>query len=307
METEDKAEELADGKQNLRAVPRFEVDADAHLLLVKHGSTLPCRIADLSLTGCRACTEERFPAGTMVRVELSFSVHGLVFRFGGITQWTDGRHQVGIRFVDVPARRKEELIEALSEVEVENTAKAAKRAAEELAAEEQAAALEAADAAAAEQAAATGQEEENIPPPFELRNPVLVFAARPPGSHSKPAWRARRALKPEEVDMTALIHLMNAGSWLQGRILDLSPSGCRIRTGDCFPVAIHTRVETEFRVDGLPFRLDGVIQGIRDGDRRNVNIRFLEMSMRKREQVDRLIEEIEELKGQETRATEPEE
>jgi hypothetical protein len=57
-------------------------------------------------------------------------------------------------------------------------------------------------------------------------------------------------------------------------------------------VGIYTRVETEFRLDGLPFRLDGVIQGARDGDARNVGIRFLEMSSRKQEQVEQLIEEL---------------
>jgi hypothetical protein len=55
-------------------------------------------------------------------------------------------------------------------------------------------------------------------------------------------------------------------------------------------------VETEFRLEGLPFRLGGVIQAIHD--RRHVGIRFLDMSSRKREQVEQLVEEIEELREQ---------
>jgi hypothetical protein len=49
-------------------------------------------------------------------------------------------------------------------------------------------------------------------------------------------------------------------------------------------------VETEFCLEGLRFRLGGVIQAIHD--RRNVGIRFLDISQRKREHVEQLIAEI---------------
>jgi hypothetical protein len=49
-------------------------------------------------------------------------------------------------------------------------------------------------------------------------------------------------------------------------------------------------VETEFKVDGLPFRLAGVVQSVHD--RFTVGIRFLDMSARKRDQLVHLIEEI---------------
>jgi hypothetical protein len=61
-------------------------------------------------------------------------------------------------------------------------------------------------------------------------------------------------------------------------------------------------VETEFRIEGLPFRLGGVIQAVHDRDRRNVGIRFLDVSARKREQVEQLIEEIEELRARQGQA-----
>ena len=83
-------------------------------------------------------------------------------------------------------------------------------------------------------------------------------------------------------------------SRLRGRILDLSLSGCRIRTDERFPVGIYTRVETEFQLEGLPFRLAGVIQAIHD--KRTVGIRFLDMSSRKREHVEELIEDIREMR-----------
>lgn len=103
--------------------------------------------------------------------------------------------------------------------------------------------------------------------------------------------KERRAQIRHEVDTVAIILLVNVGSALRGRILDLSLSGCRIRTDERFPVGIYTRVETEFHLEGLPFRLGGVIQAIHN--RNMVGIRFLDLSERKRQQVLDLIGEIE--------------
>lgn len=323
MEPAEKAEELTAGRQNLRAVPRFEVDAEAQLLLVEHGATLPCRIADLSLSGCRLLTRDRFPAKAMIRVEVTFKVRGLAFRFCGITQWTDGRNQVGIRFVDVSTRRKEEFLEAIAEVETENAAKQAaeNEAAAMRAAEEQAAAELAAGQASSppilEQDESPAQplilvpaipqtaEAQLLPKPGSLY--VVPKAGGPQGPPASEAnltgskgpsarlpKRERREQLREGVDTSAVIYLIHVASRLTGRILDLSLGGCRIRTDERFPVGIYTRVETEFRLEGLPFRLGGVIQAIHD--RHSVGIRFLDMSSRKREQVEQLIAEIEELK-----------
>ena len=117
-------------------------------------------------------------------------------------------------------------------------------------------------------------------------------------SQATPTGRDRRVASREAVDTTAVIFLVKIASRLPGRILDLSLGGCRIRTDERFPVGIYTRVETEFRLEGLPFRLGGVIQVIHD--RHTVGIRFLDMSIRKREQVEQLMEEIREMKEQGT-------
>jgi len=84
---------------------------------------------------------------------------------------------------------------------------------------------------------------------------------------------------------------------MQGQIVDLSLGGCRIRSVEPFPVGIHTRVEIEFCLNGLPFRLAGVSQTIHD--RHQVGIRLLDVSSRKREQLQQLIAEIEESQRQE--------
>ena len=118
------------------------------------------------------------------------------------------------------------------------------------------------------------------------------MGARPPAAGAA-AHRERRQQARHELDTSATILLVNVGSTLQGRILDLSLNGCRIRTDERFPVGIYTRVETEFRLQGLPFRLGGVIQAIHD--RNTVGIRFLDLSERKRKQVLELIGEIEQL------------
>jgi c-di-GMP-binding flagellar brake protein YcgR len=284
-ESTEKAAELADEPQNRRSAPRHGVDEDARLLLIKQGSTVACRIVDLSPGGCCVRTREPFPAGSMVRVEVAFKVRGLAFRFSGVTQWTDSRNLAGIRFVDLPLRRKAELDEALCEVEEENAAKAAKEAADKQAAEQRAAARKAVPAPA------TPQAEQQTPrqAPAQIPAPAMAAQSAAP-AQAKPTGRERREASREAVDTSAVIHLIHVASRLSGRILDLSLHGCRIRAQERFPVGIYTRVETEFHLEGLPFRLGGVVQAIHD--RHTVGIRFLDMSSRKREQVQQLIEEI---------------
>lgn len=107
--------------------------------------------------------------------------------------------------------------------------------------------------------------------------------------------RERRQSLRFDVDDSAAIHLVRVGSILRGRILDLSLSGCRIRTVDRLLLGIYTFVEVEFRHEGLPFRLAGVIQAVHD--RNTVGIRFLDISERKREQLEELILDLQEIAG----------
>ena len=121
-----------------------------------------------------------------------------------------------------------------------------------------------------------------------LRFPTLgqaTSAARPPTT-----LRERRSARRQDIDSSAFLIMVSSGSRLAGRILDLSLSGCRIRTADRFPLGIYARIEAEFHAEGLPFRLGGVVQAIHD--RCHVGIRFLDMSPRKREQLEQLIAEL---------------
>jgi len=318
MEVEQSAEEPATGQTQRRATPRLPVDGPASLFVVKHESIVPCHVMDLSMGGCRIETEQRFVAGSQARVEVSFTVNGLVFRFNGLTQWTDGAHQIGIRFVDVTSRRKDELVDILIEVEQQNAAKAAKLAAEaqalaalaEAALETEAQAaeqelpvpsveLELEDEGVADAEAGTGGEIRAGSEAAALSVPAATLpeAECPTAcqASAKPPKRERRTQSRFEVDTSAVIYLINVGSSLSGRIVDLSLGGCHIRTREHFPVGIYTRVETEFRLEGLPFRLGGVIQAVHDRGRFNIGIRFLDISPRKRDQVEQLIREIEEM------------
>jgi c-di-GMP-binding flagellar brake protein YcgR len=110
---------------------------------------------------------------------------------------------------------------------------------------------------------------------------------------AKSASKAERRKEPRhKVDGSAILHLLTLGIKMPGRVLDLSLGGCALRTVDPFVLGIYRRVEVEFQIEGLPFRLAGVTQSIHD--RNTIGIRFLNLSERKREQVLQLIEELKE-------------
>jgi c-di-GMP-binding flagellar brake protein YcgR len=112
----------------------------------------------------------------------------------------------------------------------------------------------------------------------------------------RPLAVERRSHSRHAVNDSATIILFKIVSRLAGRIVDLSLGGCRIHCHERFPVGIYTAVEIEFKVDGISFRLGGVVQVIHD--RRTVGIRFLDMSHRKREHLEQLIREIQEWRSQ---------
>jgi hypothetical protein len=272
MDVEEKTEAAGAIRQDeQRAHPRFPVDEDSVLLVVARNQPRACRILDLSLTGCRLRALEPFSAFAHARVEVAFKINGIAFRFPGVIQWTDGQNLAGVRFVNIIPRRQEELAEVIGEVEAITAARAQEQAAEKAEAEKRARKL-------AETQAREGAAPEAIAPPASVH-------LSPSGDRSGPARH--------EVDTSAAIFLAEAGYRLEGRILDLSVSDCCIRTAERVLVSIHTRVETELCLDGFLFRLSGVIQAIHD--RNTVGIRFLDMSERKREQVEELMKEIEEM------------
>ncbi|HVZ82062.1 MAG TPA: PilZ domain-containing protein [Terracidiphilus sp.] len=122
--------------------------------------------------------------------------------------------------------------------------------------------------------------------------------------NDSPQYRRRRAYPRYTVDTTAILYMVDVGARMTGRLLNLSLGGCLIRTDDRFPTGAFRRIEAEFCLQGIPFRLPGVTQNVRD--RRNVGIRFLDLSDRKREQLARLMREIAEESGSDVPSDRPE-
>jgi len=299
MDGQEETESSGAGQQENRAHPRYSVDEDSVLVLVAHGMPVKARIVDLSLEGCRVRTIDRFTAKSGRAIEITFKANGIDFRCNGVVQWTDGNHFLGIHFVNMTNRRKEALAEVIEEMAAAAAARA--RTADLLAAEQEGSASALAEVSNG--VAATPVE----PAATKVRAPAIAETATEPSApprlekteapaEAPPPVRQlanphdRRGQARLEVNDLATIFLVKVGSELRGQILDLSLSGCRIRTDEHFPVGIYTRVETEFYLRGLPFKLSGVIQAIHN--RNTVGIRFLDLSERKRQEILELIDEI---------------
>ena len=275
-----------------RAYPRYSLDEDSVVLFMGHGMPLSGCIVDLSMDGCRVRTRELNSARPQSRVEVCFKLNEVSFRFSGVVEWADSCNTLGIRFVDMIPRRRVALAAVIDQMEAASAARA--EAVNTLFPEQEAAVQ--AKGEAKESAEKQNRElAEHKAEELAAEQPAAQQAPAGTGQQSSEAGtrRDRRGQERHELDTFAKILLIKIGCELRGRILDLSLSGCRIRTDERFPVGVYTRVETEFCMDGLTFRLGGVIQAIHD--RNVVGIRFLDLSERKRQQVAELICEIQQI------------
>jgi c-di-GMP-binding flagellar brake protein YcgR len=107
-----------------RVDSRQSVSDEAEVQFVRSGSIACGQIVDLSVGGCGIRTEQPFPQGIYTRVEVSFRLHGLSFRLGGVIQAVHDRHTVGIRFLDVSERKRELILELLRELTAIRSAQA---------------------------------------------------------------------------------------------------------------------------------------------------------------------------------------
>jgi c-di-GMP-binding flagellar brake protein YcgR len=103
--------------RNRRLETRCGVDTSAVIRLIKTRSQLAGQILDLSMGGCRIHTVERFPLGIYTRVEVEFHLRGLPLLLGGVVQAIHERKEVGIRFLDVSPRKRDDLKELIAEIE----------------------------------------------------------------------------------------------------------------------------------------------------------------------------------------------
>ena len=294
MEACEKRQMLAARQLERRSDLRYSVDEDSVVLFVGHGVPQEARLVDLSQEGCRLRTTEPVLARVRLPVEVFFNVDGVSFRFRGVLQWTDGHRLIGVRFVNIIPQRMVELANIVCGME--KTAAVRAEAVNLLVAEYETTertGREAMVRAVNGNPRLMAEARMHLQEDARAVKPVFMAEGAEPASHAS-LGRERRQQSRHEVSPLVTILLVNAGSKLQGHILDLSVTGSRVRTDENFTAGIYTRVETEFQLEGLPLRLGGVIQSIYD--RNTVGIRFLDLSEREREQVLGLIGEIEQLR-----------
>jgi hypothetical protein len=223
---------------------------------------------------------DQFKAEAQVRVEVTFTVRGLPLLLPGVIQWTNGADLFGIRFLEMSDRRRETLAEVLGEIAALHGGRLAR----------------AASGGAAKRKTKIHVVEQ---PPSQPVDAELWLTQRPAELRDSdkltPMADAhdRRAYPRQNLYSTAVISLINTGGQLRGQLLDLSLNGCSFRTDDPSKVNVHTRVNAELLLDGVLFRLPGVIEA--NEDQRILRIQFQGISDRLREQLKQFIEQIKEI------------
>ena len=75
-----------------------------------------------------------------------------------------------------------------------------------------------------------------------------------------------------------------------GSVANLSVQGCSIEADKKMPLLPHERVEVHLHLHGLTLQLAGIVRYMENNER--VGIEFTDVSKRKAEQIEQLIEEI---------------
>lgn len=264
-----------------RAYERYEINAPGGCLNYK-GSKFPSTIVNVSLGGCCVRTEIPFLGGNLANVEVELPIHGMVLRLVGIIQWIKGKNVMGIRFILPSARSKNQLAGLL-------TCLVDSSATEEI----KAALVEASTETATTQ---------SILPVKVLEAPKVAAqkpkspVVPPPEDPALPEPAAQKtsgeAFNPEVDEWPAVLRFLHDSSHLAGAIVGLTLEGCCFLTADRKDVATQIRVEVEFQMRGLPFRLAGVVETVHNW--RNIDIRFAALSSRRREELSQVLEELRE-------------
>lgn len=295
-----------------RTAPRFSLDESVRIHPVSGATSLQGRMRDLSVGGCRLEIDTRLLTGAMLRIELQFQIRGIAFRLAGVTAGKRTKNSLGVRFVDLNLRRREDLAEVLaylSSAEHTESRDPSAKPPQTIPVSKPALQSVAVDVRIRPDA----KPGKPIPRPHDKASAAAqsLVDAEQPGVHidvslaqraadAAPASRERRAHQRLKVDTRAQLYLVNTAIRMEGSIQDLSMAGCRIVTQERFNVGIYVRAEAEFYLHGLPFRLAGVSQAIINPN--TIGLRFIDMSERKREQLAALIAEIREALAEKTQS-----
>lgn len=102
----------ADRRQEIREA----VDTSAVLHLIDLAVRMDCHILDISPGGCRIHTTQLFHLGIFRRIEIDFRLEGLPFSLAGVTQAIYDKRTIGIRFLGMSERKREQLLQLMDEI-----------------------------------------------------------------------------------------------------------------------------------------------------------------------------------------------
>jgi len=280
---------------------------DARGTLIYSGEKNTCNVIDISLDGCLIRTHERFPYGALAYVEVDLHIYGLILHIGGVTQWTHKEHLIGVRFIHPTMRAKNELAGLLTCLVDSDAVEEIKEAIAEantdrilspiLSAEHPVVKKPKLETKPSQKVASNPSEASTAEPaqqapipatpvPLTVQTVPIVKIAPP---ESEPEYQPTEALG-ESDDWSADLHFLKDGSHLHGTVVDLGMDGCGFQMAYPYAGDYPCRIEVEFKMRGLPFRLGGVTEP--SGEECVVGIHFLDLSPRSQQQLAQLLEEI---------------
>jgi hypothetical protein len=270
------------GGRDRRVDERFDLDRAPGSLIHK-GASIPCEIFDVSLSGCRLRTLQPFTAGALESVKVVLAIQGMVLSIWGITQWTQGDRSIGIRFLHPTGRSRNQLAGLLTCLLDESAAEVVKKAVA---------------AAAGEAGSPIIALEHPLPVEPEPEPEVVETAEEEEFQEASPAppptrpelLSEHKVLSMEVGDSPAVLHLVAEESILGGNVLDVSQDGCLVRLARPYAVRLNAQAEVDFHLCGLPFRLPGKTRQMHG--QQIVEIRFTDLSMRKRDDLSLVILEL---------------
>jgi PilZ domain len=254
--------------------------------LIHKGTSIPCEMVDVSLSGCRLRTLQPFTEGALESVKVVLTIQGMVLSIWGITQWTQGDRMIGVRFIHPTGRTRNQLAGLLTclldtsavEVVMKAVAAAAGEAGSAIIALKHPLPVEPKTHPEPEIADTLEEEEFQQAPPL-------------PPPRQRPQLKSEHKVLIMEVgESPAVLHLVAEESILGGNVMDVSQDGCLVLLAKPFAVRLNAQVEVDFHLRGLQFRLPGKTKEMH-GDQ-IVEIPFAEMSMRKRDDLSLVIHEL---------------
>jgi hypothetical protein len=256
------------------------------------GSKYPCLIVDVSLSGCCVRTKSTFLPGNLANVEIELPLLGMMLHMVGTTQWLTRSNLIGIRFFHANSRSKNQLAGLLTGL-VDQSAVEDVRAAVVEAARLGRTALD------VELPECWMHDPKPAPLAAKAEEAPAPASAAPPTNQK--AWRSKDGSISDQSDKwPAVIRFLKDSSHQKGVIVDLSPEGCSVHISGTFAASIHLRVEVDFQMRGLPFLLAGVTEDVYD--KHTIDIRFLDMSYRKKQELAELIAELREEADRQSKA-----